>query len=493
MRPSPRVWRWTILVHRWLGVVLSLFFLTWFLSGMVMVYVPFPRLTLEERLAGAAPLDLGECCIAPRAAADAAGVTPLSQAKLAMHEGVPVYRLLGGAPLRWVSVGARYGMPLPAVDAAAAERIAARFSGVPTARALELLHDDQWSVSAALEPWRPLHKVRLDDAAGTELYVSATSGEVVRDTTRSERFWNWLGAVPHWIYPTVLRRDHHLWHHTVVWLSIAGIVMTIAGSALGIWRLRMRGHRISPYREAWMRWHHLLGLFAMLFVLTWISSGLLSMNPFKVFPSRAAPVDAFEQRQRAFEAPDWAALRAGSAGVREVQFAQAGGIPHLLLRGSGAQVRVFAAGEVRPELAPGLLAQVVAALRPGVSHAVQRLEAYDDHYYPRLHGSAERPLPVLRADFSDGATFYVDPAGAAVLLRVEPAHRWQRWLFNGLHSFDWQPVRERPRLRETLILAFATLGAALCVTGLWLGVRSLRRLRPNSRRRSPRARETDAL
>jgi hypothetical protein len=41
--------------------------------------------------------------------------------------------------------------------------------------------------------------VPIDDAEGTVLYVSSTTGQVVRDTTRSERIWNWLGANLHWI------------------------------------------------------------------------------------------------------------------------------------------------------------------------------------------------------------------------------------------------------------------------------------------------------
>lgn len=47
-----------IWLHKWLGVVLALFFLMWFASGVVLYYVPFPNLTQTERLAGLAPLQL---------------------------------------------------------------------------------------------------------------------------------------------------------------------------------------------------------------------------------------------------------------------------------------------------------------------------------------------------------------------------------------------------------------------------------------------------
>ena len=38
------------LSHRWLGVVLCLFFAPWFISGVVMMYVGHPKLTAPERL-----------------------------------------------------------------------------------------------------------------------------------------------------------------------------------------------------------------------------------------------------------------------------------------------------------------------------------------------------------------------------------------------------------------------------------------------------------
>src|SRR5262249_53515520 len=83
----------------------------------------------------------------------------------------------------------------------------ARRRGLDVAQATvaELADYDQWTVSNPLDPHRPLYRIALNDGPGTELYVSSTTGEVVRDTTRSERSWNYAGSVVHWIYPTALR------------------------------------------------------------------------------------------------------------------------------------------------------------------------------------------------------------------------------------------------------------------------------------------------
>ena len=46
-------------------------------------------------------------------------------------------------------------------------------------------HYDQWTVPNGLDPHRPLYRIALNDGQDTELYVSSTTGEVVRDTTRA--------------------------------------------------------------------------------------------------------------------------------------------------------------------------------------------------------------------------------------------------------------------------------------------------------------------
>ncbi|GAA3259058.1 hypothetical protein GCM10020258_20610 [Sphingomonas yabuuchiae] len=107
-------------------------------------------------------------------------------------------------------------------------------------------------------------KVALADAAGTELYISSLIGQPVQRTTQGQRFWNWLGSVPHWIYPTVLRRDRETWRQAVMWVAGPCIAVALTGLWIGILRLRVgrrryRGGRMTPYR-GWMLWHHVSGL-----------------------------------------------------------------------------------------------------------------------------------------------------------------------------------------------------------------------------------------
>lgn len=475
-----------IFLHKWLGVTLALLFLMWFVSGMVLYYVPFPGLSQAERLAGLPPLQLPSgCCLTAQQAAEKAGLAG-GEARLGMVGGAPVWRILGkdgqGDEPRWRAVDARSGQLLAPLSVEAAAAVAEAFSG---RRALhsELLERDQWTVPQGLNPYRPLLRVELEGPDGLELYVSPTAAEVVRDTRRAERFWNWLGAVPHWLYFTELRRYPQAWHNVIVWLAIPAVVLSLTGLVLGVWHLFLNRARWVPYRGFWMRWHHISGLVAAIFTLTWIFSGLLSMNPFGVFSLRSAPAAerSMWMGPKATAILDPAQALAAAPGVqaREIDQLQVAGQAWYRLRGEAAQVLVRAdgAGDVRPVAA--LPAETVQSslrtLRPDAATLTQ-LTAYDDLYYARAitaNTPYVRPLPVWRAQWEDGVAVYADPASGRLLLRADTSSRWQRVLYNGLHSFDFAALLARPWLRDTLIVLLSLLGTALCATSCVIAWRVL--------------------
>ena len=392
-----------------------------------------------------------------------------------MLDGRPVWRLLAGSPAAWRALDAATGALLPPLDptaaAAAAEAFASR-----RAIATEELQRDQWTVPQGLDPWRPLVKVTLEGDDGLQLYVSRGGAEVVRDTRRAERFWNWIGAVPHWIYPTALRQFPRAWNQTVVWLAIPAVLLAASGLVLGVWQLFLNRSRWIPYRRFWLRWHHILGLAAGLVTVTWIFSGLMSMNPFGVFSPRSPlPAErAFWQGAPAVATlPPGRALEAATAAgmpVRELEWLRFDGQAWYRLRDAGAQRLVRAQGDVA-ELRSGLpgssVRTALAGLRAGDAR-IEWLAGYDDLYYSRDPAAAEarwdRPLPVWRAAWPDGVRVYADGASARILLRTDATGGWQRLLYNGLHSFDFAPLVSRPWLRTLLVVGLSVLGFGLCVT-----------------------------
>src|SRR5262245_36215334 len=195
----PRFRRWLILVHRYLGIALSLLFLLWFVSGIAMIYAGgMPRLSPDERLARLAPIDVASVHITPADAADRAGVRNPGRLTLLMVMDRPAFRF-GGREA--TTVFADNGELLGDVGREGSVAIAARFTGVPVSSVhyiRELDEADQWTIGQRRQ--LPLHQLSIDDGSGTVVYVSEPTADVVMKTTRSSRALAWAAAIPHWLY-----------------------------------------------------------------------------------------------------------------------------------------------------------------------------------------------------------------------------------------------------------------------------------------------------
>jgi len=460
-RPARRAWapRWLVVTHRYLGVALGLLMLAWCLSGVVMLFVAYPSLPQDERLARLPQIDWARCCafgeaIAPDARVEAAAVEQVA--------GRPVLRLKlaeGGRRTIDLSTGQRMA-PVSRVEAAA---VAGPW-GHPSA--IAAVARDQWTVSGEFDRVRPFWRVRLADPGATDLYVSRVSGQVVQRTTAASRFWNWLGAVPHWFYPTILRQDARLWSQVVIWSSLAGAFLTAVGLYLGLAAWRPLGDaRLSPFRGL-MTWHHLTGLATGVLTLTWVVSGLVSMNPWGFLESPgdpaadriAGPAPAFADVRAALEA---AAARRPT--VAQARLAPLDGQVFVL----AGDARLDAAGRPAP-LSPADLA--AAGMRLGAV-AAQRLITAEDAYYFSHHEPVT--LPAWRVVLADGRRAYLDPRSGALLAEMDAPARGYRWLHQGLHRFDFVPGwRQGPvwAVGVLVLLIPVAFGVAL---GVWLAIRRI--------------------
>lgn len=484
--------RTLVLVHRYLGVALCLLFAMWFASGIVMLFVPYPELTSVERFKGMAPLNLNNCCVRPATAYAKSGLTePPERMRLVMVLGRPVFQLqpwVGAV----VSVFADSGEPMSPLDAERATSVARTFANASGVRYLELSDYDQWTVPNGLDAHRPFHRIALNDPAGTELYVSRRSGEVVRDTTAFERRWNYLGAVLHWIYPTVLRKNWALWDRVVWYGSLLCIVAALTGIVLGIARLRLKtpypsgGH--SPF-SGWMYWHHILGLSCSLFVLTWIFSGWLSMDHGRLF---AKPDPTRIELERfmggAFQPEAFAipSLPIEAWGAKEIEFIQIANSGFYRIRLDAQRQRVVAAGNTSnsdSEFAATLLTHAAQSLfDSNRMFAADRLDRNDAYYYT-IDGSV--PSPMLRVRFDDAPQtwLHVDPVSGQIVEKIDSRRRLYRWLFNGLHRLDFPFLAARPIARQIGIVVLCVLGFMFSVTAAVIAYRRL--LRDLALRRSP--------
>jgi len=475
-----RLKRWLYLGHRWLGIACCLLFAIWFASGVVMMYVAFPTLDTRERWAALPDLAWHQVRLAPDQAMAAAELTNYPRdLRLVMQDGEPVYRLSRADGQRQ-AISAVDGRVLGDVSADQALAIARFHPDAVAPVLLGTVDRDQWSVTARFDPLRPLFRIGLGDDSGTELYVSQKTGEIVLDTTRHERVWNWLGAIPHWIYLTVLRQDAPLWRQVVMWTSGICLLVAISGIWIGLLRAGLRRRyasgRITPYR-GWMAWHHLTGLVAGVLVLTWMASGWLSVNPFELFARRGEAREAL-QRYAGHDAPTIAATLPARdrPGVVEARFIWVGGAPLMLLgHRDGSQSVADPASGASRTLSQDRIFAAAAQMLPHARMTLRlQLDQPDAYWYSHHH---QRVLPVLRAGFDDAAEtwFHLDPASGEILGRSDRSRRVYRWMFNALHSFDFPLLIAHRPAWDIVVIALSLVGLVISVSGVVIGWRRLRR------------------
>ncbi|NBF13241.1 PepSY domain-containing protein [Pseudomonas sp. Fl4BN1] len=489
--------RYLYLWHRWLGIVACLFMALWFISGVVMLYVGYPKLTPAEHLAHLPALVLDDESVGLEHVLRAVDARqPPSSIRLTTVAGAPRY-ILEYPGLRKVAVDALSGLVPPAIGPVEALAAARQFAPGVAVEDRGAVSEDMWSLSRGLDADRPLHRVAIADAERRLLYVSASSGEVVRDATASERGWNWIGAWLHWLYPLRGIGIDGAWGPIVTYLSLAATLMTVLGLAVGVlrWRFKRtyRNGSHSPY-QGFARWHHLGGMLFGVLAITWIFSGLMSMNPWKIFSSaqplsvaayQGAPLSA-----AAFPLSAAQALRRfadDGLQARELEWRMIGGQGYVIGHDGAGRTRILSMAEdqVLRRFNPGTLQQAAWAIRPQQPMLVQQLAAYDFYYYARepqsMMGHMQQRLPVLRVCFDDPAQtwLHLDLYTGAVVGQLDQPRRASRWLFALLHSWDWLPLLANRPLWDLWMLLFSAGGLLISVSGVVLGWRRLgRSLRP---------------
>ena len=284
-----RTMRALILLHRWLGVPFCSAVCDVVSTGIVMHFVPFPALTEAERIDGLAPIDPspGLRMTPPTPSTPAASRTQPACA------AAPAQRRAGLS-----GVG-----PTPACRRFGADDLSRCRRKIRTSGA-----DDRRSSSAAAQSWTsrkrrsPNSTITISGRCRTGLIVivrctasrstmmqapSSTSPRSPARSCSTPRAASGRGIM--WAAsrtgstPRYCAASHGAWDVTVWSLSLVALIAAIAGC-------HARHHQdedgvgavVSPY-PGWQKWHHVLGLGCMIFVLTWIFSGWLSMDHGRLF------------------------------------------------------------------------------------------------------------------------------------------------------------------------------------------------------------------
>jgi hypothetical protein len=224
-----------------------------------------------------------------------------------------------------------------------------------------------------------------------------------------------------------------------------------------------------------MRWHYISGVAFGVFSLTWVFSGMLSMEPY-FWASAGGTGNRIPQALRGgvLDLTQFEKLPPGREDLKELEFLRIQGEPYYVTRCAGSAPNLISARslEVRDEsFSVESLLQRAQQGNPGVAVAESSLLSGYDAYY---HATERKPpLPVLRVKFGDpdATWFYIDPHMGRVVGRFTRRERLQRWLYHGLHSLDFNFWYYQGWVWTSVMVALNLGGVILSAIGMIIGLR----------------------
>ena len=470
-----RINRLFIKLHRMLGSLLSILFLMWFLTGMVMMYHTYPSVSQKDVVSHAERIEAGSLLPVDSLPARAEAIT------LERRGNTEVYRMRMADEEQLVE--AHTGKAAQPLSEAMLRQTAARWGG-DQPQLLDTLHAiDVWLIGAMPFQEYPIYHYSLGDTRKSEVYVSSRTGRVLQFTDRSSRFWAWVGAIPHWIYITGLRaHGRQPWTDTVLWISGFGIAMVALGLVVGIRSMVVarRRRRLTPYVKSAFRVHHVFGLFFGLFVLTWIFSGYMSLAdaPKAVWPvhddhsARQLYADTLHTSLFTLDVNHVAA----AYDARCVELMEMGGRPFYHVWTADDDFLVDAADStvrsvmLETAFCRGVVEQTHPSSTPVKATLMDR---YDNYYVSQKQAL---PLPVIKvaADDADRCVYYINPRNGSCRY-YNTNRRAGKWMYSGLHAFNTSFFARHPLLRKSLLWVLLLGGTVVSATGVVLTLRRLRR------------------
>jgi hypothetical protein len=345
--------------------------------------------------------------------------------------------------------------PLHAREATAIATNYAKGAGVLIETEI-LENADLWTLPNALQARLPALRSHFE--SGLAVDVSLRTGEVIQATDRRSRWLAWLGPVPHWLYVTPLRRHRDPWRWVVMLASALAALTVVTGLWNGL-RVSLRRGLESPYRGV-RKQHHVLGIAAGTFLSLWCLSGFLSVNPghwSSGSGSTAAQRAAWASQPSSLRASDWTLCEHVHRPVRLIVW-QVG--HHHAVRCEGAEGHAL--GEP-----PSLIEFDAAARRVVRGEKIDTAWISIDPDDAYLESSRAVVLETRALRLA------ADPSTGELLQVLSRTGRAERWLYQGLHTWNVRFLVAHPEIRRTLQVVGVGLGLLLLITGARLILRRL--------------------
>ena len=472
-------------IHRITGCMIAAFFLMWFITGLILIYHPYPRLTDEQLY------EKKE--ILPSSLPDIQSIEKKAGGKIKkLH--IRQYQQQTLATVTTADSSFTYccsdstAAVKPITFAYLAET-AHQWINAPVFK-IDTLHERvQWILYSRYDRAMPIYKFYFDDPEKHELFISGKTGEVQQLTDKKQRFWAWVGAIPHKFYLPCIRKDVDTWELSITIGGALCLLAALTGLYVGVYVLikRYKNKRTFgiPYRKRWYKWHHITGLIFGIFLVTWGISGMMSMqripqwiintngnyifSPSRMWGKKPLTINAYKL--------DYRKLKQTYPELKEVSWTHFRNIPaYAIIEGNRERIiNASSATEIKELFIPqNTIEEGIRQIHgDDVVFQISLMNEYDEYYLSRTD---KLPLPVYKVtvDDSDRSRYYISPE-TGYIRYLNKNKMAKKWIFSGFHYLNIKYLIDRPALWTLAIWFLCLGGAAVSATGTWLGIRFIKR------------------
>ncbi len=478
-------------LHQLLGSILSLAFVVWFISGFVMLFSGFPHASLDKQFNKLTALTEKDSINRTFSNLDTNKINKLSLEKI---NDKPVFRVTNNNNEE-LQIDAQTLSEIKSFTATELDKLVDKNYKTGVSKKIILTDFDSWIPWSYYEKYFPIHKYYFADPEHSVIYLSEKIGTVVQETNRKQRWLARFGAIPHWFYFKSLRLKRGLWIDLISWLSGIGSIMCITGIVLGFYRYRKRKQQkekgffsFSPYKNKWYRWHHIMGFFFGFFTFTFVFSGMMSLqevpkyivpvknstNYRKIWTDNIYSIKDFklsietlftDERLKPIKRIDWdfSTFDSPSYFVYSKDLYH----PHIINASQTDSIIIKTYHKKEIENAVKQKFDIN-------DFSSEEINSPDGYYMGRDN---EISFPVIKFKLFDGdkTWLYVNPENLEIVSVLNKNTRTRRWLYKGLHSFNFNFLVKHNWLRIAILIILSVFGTIISISGVVLSYRCVKR------------------